>query len=210
MPRSAAQRALTISAGHLKGATLYVPASDKLRPTLAQVRLAICNIWQTLIPGATLIDGFAGSGALGIEVWSRGASQVIAIEADRRTGKHLEAEVTRIGKERDCLPDLQLGWHLRAGRVEDVILKLVEEGIHADLMVIDPPYGYDGLKALIRLIFDIGILREGGELLVECAPRDLNRLPPTGDLHGAERIREYRYGGTVLVRYQAGTSGGGE
>ncbi|HYE76872.1 MAG TPA: hypothetical protein VEI97_02705, partial [bacterium] len=67
---------------------------------------------------------------------------------------------------------------------------------------LDPPYGYAGLKALILLILDVGLMTPTGELMVECAARDLQGLPLPHELTADAVIREHRFGGTVLVRYR--------
>jgi 16S rRNA (guanine966-N2)-methyltransferase len=69
-----------ISAGVLKGRTLLMPKS--LRPTEGKVRQALFNIIGARIEGARVLDGFAGSGALGLEALSRGAASVFFLEQD--------------------------------------------------------------------------------------------------------------------------------
>ena len=204
MPRNTASHALTVAAGFLKGATLTVPDSPNLRPSLARVREAIFDIWQFEVPGAIFIDAFAGSGIVGLEALSRGAARVIEIEKNPRNARRISEQVREIARSRHIEDRLKLEWELHQGPAERVVLELVAQEVHADLCFLDPPYGYEGLGALILLILDIGLIREGGELMVECAARDLRLLPLPHELHGGAPLREHRFGGTVLVRYRVG------
>lgn len=185
---------LQIAGGILKGAMVPFVETPQVRPTLLRVRQAACDIWQDLLPGSVFIDAFAGSGLMGLEAWSRGAERVIAIEQHRRTARQLEQTVARLGQERGCLPELRHAWSVRTGPLEQVVPRLADEGVRADLIYCDPPYGYPGLAALPRLLLDSLLLAPWGEVLLECAERDQQSLPP--GLHG----RIYRYGGTLLVR----------
>lgn len=193
---------MTVSAGDLKGATLTVPESPLLRPTLARVREAVYDIWQFQLDGSTFIDGFAGSGIMGLEALSRGAARVIAIEKQARNTRRIAEQVGAIAERWKLKEDFALRWELRTATLEQAVLDLVAEGVVADLIYLDPPYSYPTLKPLIKLILDIGILAPAGELMVECAVRDLQGMPLPHELTPDAVIREHRFGSTVLVRYR--------
>lgn len=194
---------LLIEGGRLKGATVHTVHSPHIRPTLARVREAVFNAWQFQIAGAVFIDGFAGSGMMGLEAWSRGAAKVIAIEQDGTAVRRMRESVKRLAGDRNVKQELLGDWSVRQGAVEHEVVAMAGEGIQADLIYLDPPYNYGGISDLVRLILDIDILRPGGELMIECSDRDTVRLPPPDLLTGGHFLREHRHGGTRLVRYVA-------
>ncbi|MGB5294908.1 MAG: RsmD family RNA methyltransferase, partial [Thermoanaerobaculia bacterium] len=78
-----------ISGGRFRGRSLPVPATA--RPTSARLREALFDIWRDRVPGARFLDLFAGSGAVGLEALSRGASFVVFVENDRDAVRRLQA-----------------------------------------------------------------------------------------------------------------------
>src|SRR5256885_15952672 len=75
---------MRVIAGSLKGRRLNAPAWEGLRPTSDKLRETLFNIIGFRVPGARVLDGYAGTGALGIEAISRGAAYVTFVERDRR------------------------------------------------------------------------------------------------------------------------------
>src|SRR5260370_6319490 len=75
---------MRVIAGSLKGRRLHAPSWPGLRPTSDKLRETIFNILAPRIGGAHVLDGYAGTGALGIEALSRGAARVTFVERDRR------------------------------------------------------------------------------------------------------------------------------
>src|ERR1051325_7109635 len=75
---------MRVIAGEFKGRRLETPTWDGLRPTSDKLRETLFNILASRIVGARVLDGFAGTGAIGIEALSRGASHVTFVEKDRR------------------------------------------------------------------------------------------------------------------------------
>ena len=133
---------MRVVAGELGGRKLVSPDGDDTRPTSERVREAIFNSLFSIdaIDGARVLDAFAGSGALGIEALSRGASHATFVE----TGRDALAAV------RDNLDTLGLG---PVSRVSpgDAIAHL-ERGDRYDLVLLDPPYGFDDWAALLALV----------------------------------------------------------
>src|SRR5216117_1486413 len=75
---------MRVIAGSLKGRRLKTPTWDGVRPTSDKLRETLFNVLAPRIAGARVLDGFAGTGALGLEALSRGAAHVTFIEQDRR------------------------------------------------------------------------------------------------------------------------------
>ena len=86
--------AMRIIAGRLKGRRLKAPAWDGLRPTSDKLRETLFNILAPRIDGARVLDGYAGTGAVGIEALSRGAAHVTFVEQDRRAVALIEANLS--------------------------------------------------------------------------------------------------------------------
>jgi 16S rRNA (guanine966-N2)-methyltransferase len=85
---------MRIIAGTLKGRRLRTPAWEGLRPTSDRLRETLFNILADRVAGGSVLDGYAGTGAVGIEALSRGASAVVFVERDRRAAA-LIAEIGR-------------------------------------------------------------------------------------------------------------------
>jgi 16S rRNA (guanine966-N2)-methyltransferase len=90
---------MRVIAGSLKGRHLKAPTWDGLRPTSDKLRETLFNILAGRIDGARVMDGYAGTGALGIEAISRGASHVTFVERDRRARALIAANLTHCGIE---------------------------------------------------------------------------------------------------------------
>src|SRR3954464_15685357 len=91
---------MRVIAGTLKGRRLKAPTWDGLRPTSDKLRETLFNIVGARIDGGRVIDGYAGTGAVGIEALSRGAADVTFIESDRRATALVEANLALCGVER--------------------------------------------------------------------------------------------------------------
>jgi 16S rRNA (guanine(966)-N(2))-methyltransferase RsmD len=93
---------MRVIAGTAKGLRLTAPKGDKVRPAADKVKGAIFNILGDL-DGVRVLDLFAGSGSVGIEALSRGASECIFVESDRHTASFIQrnlitADLTRSGR----------------------------------------------------------------------------------------------------------------
>jgi 16S rRNA (guanine966-N2)-methyltransferase len=126
---------MRVSAGSAKGRRLLAPKGSKTRPTTDAVREAIFNSLQSHVDfdGATVADLFAGSGALGIEAVSRGATRCTFVEHDKDALGAIEANLATTGFA-DAATVIRGD---AAGRV-----------ITADVVFADPPYTFDAWPAL--------------------------------------------------------------
>ena len=90
----------TITSGRFRGRRLVVPAGQITRPTRSLVRQALFDMMGPAIVGAHVLDLYSGSGALGLEALSRGASHVIFVERHRRALAALKANIATCGPDR--------------------------------------------------------------------------------------------------------------
>src|SRR5215467_1589238 len=93
---------MRVIAGALKGRRLKAPAWEGLRPTSDKLRETLFNILAPRIAGARVLDGFAGTGAIGIEAISRGAAHVTFVEQDRRAQALIAENLVHCGVQPDA------------------------------------------------------------------------------------------------------------
>ena len=180
-----------ITAGRLKGLPLCIPR--QIRATEAKVRQALFNILGRVVEGARIIDGFAGSGALGLEALSRGAAFVAFIESDTEAVLCIRENLTRAQAE---LP--REAWRLMHLDIERGLSQLCQAEAPFDLVLLDPPYGSElGKKALITVV-ECAMLAPAGIVVIEHDRRTV--LPSSSGPLRARR--QHRYGDTVLSFYQ--------
>ena len=91
---------MRVSGGALGGRRIEVPGGDRVRPTQDMVRQALFSSLAALVPECRFLDLFAGSGAVGLEAWSRGAAHVTWVERDPRTLAVLRGNVASLALNR--------------------------------------------------------------------------------------------------------------
>lgn len=180
---------MRIISGDAKGRKVRHDRSDDLRPTASKVREALFNILGEKIVNARFLDLFAGTGAVGLEALSRGASFAIFVEYDRRRVSSIEKYVREFGLEERA--DVICADALK-------YLSTIPRVAHSDVVFADPPYAYEQFDELFRIINTNDILAEGGILIVEHSSK--KRLG--GEYVGLALVKEYRYGDTMLSRYR--------
>jgi 16S rRNA (guanine(966)-N(2))-methyltransferase RsmD len=131
---------MRIIAGSLKGRRLEAPDWPGLRPTSDKLRETLFNVCAPRIGGARFLDGFAGTGAVGIEALSRGAAHVTFVERDPRAVRLIEKNVARagLGADRHVIIRAELSGGVR--RVS---------GQRFDIVFLDPPYGASELSGAL-------------------------------------------------------------
>ena len=187
---------LRITAGTARGRRLKAVAVSErspLRPTASKVREAVFNIAGPGICGASLLDLYAGTGAVGFEALSRGAGFVVFVEINpvrveliRKTGLEL-GFLTRMKVYR-----MRAFEYLkRAGKYGDAF----------DFIFVDPSYQSVEVVKALPLIAGEGILKDGGMVMVEHFSKRI--LPESvGSLRQKKR---YVYGDTALTTFNPGT-----
>jgi 16S rRNA (guanine966-N2)-methyltransferase len=160
------ERTLRIVAGEWRGRKFRFPPLD-IRPTPDRVRETLFNWLQSRIEGARCLDLFAGSGALGLEALSRGASAVSFIERQRPAAKAIEQLLTE--------------WHARGAQVvcseAQQYLASKPRPQPFNVVFLDPPFGSSALAECARAL-DAGWLAADARIYVEHARREaLPALP---------------------------------
>jgi 16S rRNA (guanine(966)-N(2))-methyltransferase RsmD len=179
---------MRIVAGLYRGRTLKSPTWDGLRPTSDRLRETLFNILGASVRGARVLDGYAGTGAIGIEALSRGASSVTFVERDPRAVKLIEANLHALGVGADAKPVI-----IRAG-FADAVTRL--GGQVFDLIIVDPPYAHDAADEALNAA--AALAAPATRIVFEHAAR---HAPP--DAHaGLRRTRTVTAGDSALSFYE--------
>jgi 16S rRNA (guanine(966)-N(2))-methyltransferase RsmD len=183
---------MRVIAGRYKGRRLASPRSPGLRPTSDKLRETLFNILAPRIDGARVLDGFAGTGALGIEALSRGAAHVIFVDRDRRAMALVAENLGRCG--------ITGGYAMIRGGVE-AIAGAAASGAF-DLILLDPPYDEANVRTTIEAV--ARTLADGGLLVLEHA----RRRPAPGSAGDLVCARDVVSGDSALAFYERGDSVG--
>ncbi len=170
-----------IIGGHWRGTRLDVADAPGLRPSADRVRETLFNWLQPILPGARVLDLFAGSGALGLEALSRGAREALLIEREPKLVASLLATVARL-KADD-----------RAKVIRADALAFLHAPLHGrfDVVFIDPPFAGNLWKSAVDALAPW--LAAQAWLYLE-SPADAALEPGSGwSLHREGRTREVRY-----------------
>jgi 16S rRNA (guanine966-N2)-methyltransferase len=179
-----------VIAGAARGRRLRVPPGDRTRPTADRVKEALFSSLQGRLPGARVLDLYAGAGGLGLEALSRGAAAVTFVESDRRALQALRANVAAVGLEGAEVVAL------------DVRRALTGDGLAGpfDLVLLDPPYRLADEELAEVLEALTAHLADSAHVVVERDRRAEVPAWPVGLLGAGAR----RYGDTTLHRADAG------
>lgn len=177
---------LRIIAGTFKGRLLKAPQSSSTRPTQSIVREAVFNICQSEIAGARFLDLYAGSGAMGFEALSRGASHTTFVEQNRKASSVIQENIAllHVESQTTLLP-------LPANRA---LSQLTHQSALFDLIYIDPPYDTP-IDPLLESL--LPLLAPQATLFLEerYNPKSIRTTSPSSRLH----FQNSRHFGTALL-----------
>jgi 16S rRNA (guanine966-N2)-methyltransferase len=170
-----------IIAGSRKGHRIEAPPGRATRPTGDRVREAAFNLIGP-VDGASVLDLYAGSGALGIEALSRGAEAAVFVESDSAACRAIDRNLEKL--------------RLTGARVvcRDVLRFLPTERREYDLVLLDPPYEMTDYSVLARYL--PAVLAENGLLVVESDARHEPELPlelRTSRRYGSARVTLFEH-----------------
>lgn len=169
---------MRVVAGDLRGRRIESPSGDATRPTTDKVREAVFNALGSLdvVDGATVVDAFAGTGAMGIEALSRGAAHCTFIEKDRDALQVLKRNIASLGlADRSSVVSL------------DALTALAQHG-ECDLFIADPPYGFSDWSSVLRHVSASVVVLESDREIAE--------------VDGWETVRAKKYGRTHVAFLQ--------
>jgi len=177
---------IRVISGTARGVRLSVPKGERTRPTADRVKETLFNILGDTVRGSTVLDLFAGTGALGIEALSRGAAWAAFVEMDRSVLSVLRANLERVGFD---------------GRAKVVNCRIPPSGRDPvapfgpyDLVFLDPPYERSLLGATLRWIDTCAYVQKGARIVAEHSIKE--ELP--SNLQNLKPSRVKRFGETVV------------
>jgi 16S rRNA (guanine966-N2)-methyltransferase len=157
MRRGSSARTLRIIGGTWRGRRLRFPAASDIRPTPDRVRETLFNWLAARVPGATCLDLFAGSGALGLEALSRGAAHSTFIEHDPSAAREIAARLEE--------------WGATGAAVENIDARrfLERAPMHPfDIVFLDPPFASTLLDETAGRLEQGGWLASAALIYIEC------------------------------------------
>jgi 16S rRNA (guanine(966)-N(2))-methyltransferase RsmD len=174
---------MRVISGTARGRKLKEPSGSEIRPTTDKVKAAAFNIVQFDVEGRRVLDLFAGTGQMGLEALSRGASSAVFL--DRST------DAIRLVKQNleTC------GFSDRAQVIHGDSVGYLSRSDAFDLIFVDPPYDTDLLDQALSAIIQFDILRRNGIILCESrVDRRINDVPLPYRI-----VKQYRYGQVKLT-----------
>ena len=184
---------LRVIAGRHRGRRLAAPEGQGTRPTAERVRQALFDmLWHApwagreAVEGARVLDAFAGTGALGLEALSRGASCAVFIDADRAALAALRRNIETLGEAE------------RSRVIPGDATRPPPADAPCSLVLLDPPYGKALVPRALEALREAGWIAPGALVAAEVAKADLL------DLAGFEEVAERAHGAARLVFLRAG------
>ena len=172
---------MRVVGGKHRGRRLSEFSGRDIRPTSDRAREALFNILQGKVPGCRFLDAFAGTGAVGIEAVSRGAAEVVFVDAARESRALIERNLASLGERAQVIAADALSFLSGCGRPFDVAF-------------FDPPYASDAGERAIALLAERGLIAPDGVAVLE-------RDRPGGEVPGVAVRAVRRYGKNVFTFY---------
>jgi len=177
---------MRIISGKYKGRIIKMPKG--IRPTQDKVRKALFDILGSM-EGLAFLELFAGSGAVGLEALSQGASEAVFVEKDRRCIEEIKQNLSVLAFWRSRVLALD---------VLVAIERLNKASEKFDIIFLDPPYYQDLVKKTLQTLSGYDILAPNGFVIVQHFKKD-NLPEALGDLR---LFKQARYGDTLLSFYR--------
>lgn len=171
-----------ITGGKFKSISLKVP--QKIRPTQQIVKRSLFDTLGNFIEDVSILDVFAGSGAIGLEALSRGASAAVFIEKSRECVNVIRENARKLGvinKVEVIKADFRKGLNI-----------LIDQKEQFDFVFADPPYGFKEIDELFKKVFEV--ISEYGIFVLEDSSAHESKY--------FEKIKEVKFGQTYLTYYR--------
>lgn len=179
---------MRIISGTARGKRLAPLSGSDIRPTPDRVREALFSIIVSrlgTLSGLSVLDLFAGSGAMALEALSRGAASAVLVDEGNQAAKVIPINI------RSCALESRAKFQ-RSDALKS--LAAMPDGRHFDLIFLDPPYRRNLVPPIVRVIGERGLLAPDGLLCAETDRRD--ELPET--IGPLQRIEQRHYGSTTI------------
>jgi 16S rRNA (guanine(966)-N(2))-methyltransferase RsmD len=180
---------MKIAGGKFRGMEIGTPRGNRTRPTGGRLKKSLFDILAPRLPGARVLDLFAGAGALGLEALSRGAAHVTFVERNRAAADTIRKNIERLGLDKEA------GLLRREATAAIGFLASREQTF--DIILLDPPYRSDLHASLLQRIDAASLASQGGLVILEHHHKTV-----LADTYGGlTKMREVRAGESCLSFY---------
>lgn len=176
---------MRVISGSARGTKLESLEGLSTRPTIDRVKEGIFSSIQFLVPGARVLDLFAGSGQMGIECLSRGASKGVFVDSNRDAVNIVIRNIKTCNLfDRARVVNMTAQDYLRTSKDE------------FDLIFLDPPYNMGILDEILEKVYQI--TAPGGIIIAES---ELG-WKPKSEIDGLTMVKQYKYGKVFVTKFQ--------
>jgi 16S rRNA (guanine(966)-N(2))-methyltransferase RsmD len=169
---------IRIISGIYKGRRLKLVPSVSVRPMQDKVKGALFNIVGDRLRGSVCLDGFAGTGSVGLEALSRGADTCVFVDEFYPSIKAIKQNIAKCGAE-----EKSVVLHREFNRA---VIDLAKKGVRFDLIFLDPPYRLLEERNPLKVIRKRGLLKPGGLIVL----RHYYKIKPKlGDFKLERRVK---------------------
>lgn len=168
---------IRIISGQYKGRRLKLVSSASVRPMQDKVKGALFNIVGERLAGAVCLDGFAGTGSIGLEALSRGAARCVFVDEFYPSIKVIRDNVAHCGAE-----EKSVVLHREFNRA---VIDLAKQGVRFDVVFLDPPYRLLEERNPLKVLRKRGLVKPSGLIVL----RHYFKIEPkSGDFPLARRV----------------------
>ncbi len=178
---------MRVITGKARGVVLRTPDGMKTRPTTDRVKEALFSVIQFDLHASNVLDLFAGTGQLGIEALSRGATSAVFVDYQEDACRLIKENLRRTKLE-SCARVVR----------SDYMAYLRSTHEKFSIIFLDPPYSEVFLENALKMITEIDILQSGGIIVTE-RPRGKEL---SCDFEGFIRSKDYKYGSTLITLFR--------
>lgn len=182
---------MRIIAGTYASLRLETLKGQATRPTLDKVKEAVFSALGGMFDGGTMLDLYAGSGAIGLEAVSRGMNQAVLVDQSHAAAEIIRKNIALLGCQKQT--------RLLAMNDRKALSLLAKEGVQFDLVYLDPPYEKQHNEEVMTYLVEHGMLKNGARVVIE-AKKEENYTQTFGPLqyqkekvYGIMKITYYRF-----------------
>lgn len=181
---------MRIIAGKFKGRTVKFPKSKLVRPTTDKTKESLFNylVHSIDFDGIKVCDIYAGSGSLGLESLSRGASEVHFVEKDYHVSKMLEENIASLDAKNEC----------KIFRMEAVKFSKLSKHFSYDLILADPPFFKFDIYNAVKNLLESNYLTKDGLIIVE---RSVQTKKEDEEAFGTEAFK--KIGDSLIYQFES-------
>lgn len=181
---------MRIGSGALRGRKLRTPKGQETRPTSGRLKKSLFDVLAAELPEASVLDLFAGAGALGLEALSRGAASAVFVERGRRAAEAIRENIETLGLSERA--------HVVKADVRAALSKLSDTEPRFDVVFADPPYAGGDVERTLSALGESSILGESALVVVE----HHHKLELRDDFGALRRERTLKSGESCFTLYR--------